>query len=115
MPPSSTKQRIEGLQKEIEEHDYRYYVLDKPIISDEKYDKLFKELQQLEESNPQWASPHSPTQKVGGKPLDKFKKVKHSRPMLSLQNVYTSEEFTQVFSRWRDTLGASFAVVGEPK
>jgi DNA ligase (NAD+) len=115
MSPSSIKQKIEELRKKIEEHNYRYYVLDQPTISDESYDQLFRELQKLETQHPEFQSAYSPSQKVGGKALDKFAKVKHSRPMLSLQNVYSEEEFSQFYKRWNETLGSQFMVVGEPK
>lgn len=115
MVPASKKARAEELRKQIQEHDYHYYVLDAPIISDELYDKLFRELVALEEAYPDLKTPFSPTQKVGGLPLDRFSKVKHSIPMLSLQNVYSTEEFSTFFSRWKDNLGTSFQVLGEPK
>jgi len=109
------KTKIENLRKQIEDHNYSYYVLDAPRISDEEYDRLFSELVQLESQHPEFQSPLSPTQKVGGKPLEKFTKVKHSQPMLSLQNVYTPEEFAAFFKRWDDSLNRSFEVFGEPK
>lgn len=113
--PAVKRIRIEELRKQIQEHDYLYYVLDSPVISDETYDKLFRELIELEQAYPEAKTPYSPTQKVGGSPLDKFSKVKHSTPMLSLQNVYSPEEFSVFFARWKDNLGTSFQVFGEPK
>ncbi len=115
MPVSSAQKQIESLRKKIEEHNYHYYVLDSPVISDEEYDRLFAELIHLEREHPECHSPFSPTQKVGGKPLDKFTKVKHSQPMLSLQNVYNEEEFSAFYKRWEDTLSSPFEVFGEPK
>lgn len=112
MTPAETVQK---LRKEIEEHSYRYYVLDKPTISDEAYDKLFRKLQDLEEKHPELRDPLSPTQKVGGVALDKFKKYKHREPMLSLQNIYEETELADWYERWEKSLGPAFTVVGEPK
>lgn len=111
----SPTSRVKQLRKELEEHNYRYYVLDSPSISDEQWDKLFKELTELEQKHPELQDPHSPTQKVGGKPLDKFQKYKHSEPMLSLQNIYNTEELTEFYQRWTKGLGKGFKVTMEPK
>jgi DNA ligase (NAD+) len=86
------EQRIEELRKEIHYHDYRYYVLDSPVISDAEYDRLMRELQELEVAHPELVTPDSPTQRVGGEPLDKFEKVRHPRPMLSLSDAFAEEE-----------------------
>ncbi|NBW98304.1 NAD-dependent DNA ligase LigA [bacterium] len=115
MPSSPIQNKINSLRAQIEEHNYRYYVLDAPTISDEAYDQLFQELLRLEEEHPNLKSPLSPTQKVGGAPLDKFSKVRHTQPMLSLQNVYNPEEFLAFFERWQESLGDSFSILGEPK
>lgn len=115
MTVPSILKKIESLRKQLEEHNYHYYVLDAPVISDEEYDRLFTELVKLETEYPEHKSPFSPSQKVGGKPLEKFAKVKHSQPMLSLQNVYNEEEFSVFFKRWEDTLGERFEVFAEPK
>jgi len=112
MSPSA---EIKRLIQEIEEHNYRYYVLDSPVISDEAYDSLFKKLLELEARFPQYRVPFSPTQKVGGVALTKFSKVTHSSPMLSLQNVYNSDEFSVYFKRWMQELSAGFTLLGEPK
>ncbi len=85
--PSDIRNEIERLVKEINEHNYRYYVLDTPVISDAEYDKLFRRLQELEEKY-SYVLPDSPTQRVGAPPLDKFKKVRHTEPMLSLDNAF---------------------------
>ncbi len=74
MAPSDLKTKIEKIRNTIRDHDYRYYVLDQPSVSDEVYDKLFREFMELEAKHPKFADPLSPTQKVGGKPLDKFSK-----------------------------------------
>ncbi|MBI4403117.1 MAG: NAD-dependent DNA ligase LigA, partial [Deltaproteobacteria bacterium] len=107
--------KIETLKEKIREHNYRYYVLDEPIISDEQYDKLFAELITLEKENPKLITADSPTQKVGGQPLDKFKKYRHREMMLGLQNVYNTDELSEFYLRWQNTVGSDFNVIGEPK
>ncbi len=77
--------RIARLRAEIERHNHAYYVLDKPVIPDAEYDRLFRELQSLEAQHPELAAPDSPTQRVGGRPLDTFAPVKHAVPMLSIR------------------------------
>lgn len=84
--------RAEELRKEIEHHNHAYHVLDQPEISDVAYDRLFRELQEIERSHPALATSESPTQRVGAEPLDKFRKVSHLRPMLSLANAFDEEE-----------------------
>ena len=94
---SDTKKKIlaqiESLIQELEKHNYQYYVLDDPLVSDAEYDTIFRKLQKLEHEHPEFRLPHSPTQRVGGKALDQFKKIKHGVPMLSLANALTEEEF----------------------
>lgn len=77
--------RVEKLREEIRFHEYRYYVLDAPVIPDAEYDKLFRELQAIEEQHPELVTPDSPTQRVGGKPLEMFLPVRHAVPMLSIR------------------------------
>src|SRR5216683_1032623 len=84
--------KIEALREKIRHHEYRYYVLDAPEISDADFDKLMNELKRLEAEHPQLITPDSPTQRVGGKPREGFAKAKHSSPMLSLDNAYSEEE-----------------------
>jgi len=84
--------KIETLREKIRHHEYRYYVLDDPEISDADFDKLMNELKRLEAENPKLITPDSPTQRVGGKPREGFVKAKHSSPMLSLDNAYSEEE-----------------------
>ena len=83
--PKDVRDRAERLRNEIARHDYQYYVLDAPLIPDAEYDKLFRELQALEEQHPELRSPDSPTQRVGGRPLDTFRQVRHAVPMLSIR------------------------------
>ena len=85
-------QRIEELRAEIRRHEHLYYVMDAPEISDQAFDNLMNELKRLEAEHPERVTPDSPTQRVGGKPAEGFKKVRHSRPMLSLDNAYSEEE-----------------------
>ena len=84
--------RIEGLKQTIEHHNHQYYVLDSPEISDGEYDKLFRQLVELEKKHPRFASADSPTQRVGGEPQEGFSKVEHRAVMLSLANAFDEEE-----------------------
>ncbi|HET7208783.1 MAG TPA: NAD-dependent DNA ligase LigA [Terriglobales bacterium] len=86
------EQRIESLREQIRYHEHRYYVLDNPEISDFDFDKLLEQLKRLEAEHPELVTPDSPTQRVGGKPREGFVKVRHSAPMLSLDNTYNEEE-----------------------
>jgi DNA ligase (NAD+) len=90
--PTDFTRRIEELRAEIRRHEHLYYVLDSPQISDQAFDALMNELKQLEADHPELLTPDSPTQRVGGKPAEGFRKVRHSRPMLSLDNAYSEEE-----------------------
>ncbi len=92
MNKTEAKKRIEKLTKQIEDLRYRYHVLDEPNVTDEVYDSLSRELYKLEQEFPELADPNSPLNRVGGKPLDKFVKVEHALPMLSLQDVFSIEE-----------------------
>src|SRR6267378_1129793 len=86
------EQKIEGLREKVRYHEHLYYVLDNPEISDTEFDKLMQQLQQLEAEHPTLITPDSPTRRVGGKPREGFVKVRHSSPMLSLDNTYSEEE-----------------------
>src|ERR671923_1223591 len=88
----SIENKIESLRDKIRHHEYRYYVLDDPEISDAEFDRLMNELKALETEHPDLITPDSPTQRVGGKPREGFVKVRHSSPMLSLDNAYSEEE-----------------------
>lgn len=92
MTKNAAKKRIEKLKREINHHRYLYHVLDKIEISDAALDSLKNELVKLEEKYPELMTPDSPTQRVGGKPLAKFKKIRHSKPVLSLQDVFNEED-----------------------
>ena len=93
MTKSEAKKRIEQLKDVIVEHRYAYHVLDQATMSDAALDSLKHELYKLEQEYPEFITPDSPTQRVGGKPLAKFDKVTHARPMLSMEDVFTREEF----------------------
>ncbi len=97
--------RIEELRQLIEYHNYRYYVLDEPEISDAEYDALFRELRALEEAHPELASPDSPTQRVGAAPSEAFAVVTHRIPMLSLANAFSAEQLRAWYARVVNLLG----------
>lgn len=110
------KERAAELRAEIEKHNYRYYVLDDPEISDAEYDRLFAELQALEREHPGLASPDSPTQRVGAQPLADFAPVRHGTPMLSLNNAFSEEDIVAFDRRAREALGAdAVEYSAEPK
>jgi DNA ligase (NAD+) len=92
--PEHVQQEIEKLVKDLNYHSYRYYVLDSPIISDEEYDRLYLHLKELEDKY-HYVPPDSPTQRVGAPPLDKFEKVKHTEPMLSLDNGFSFDDLVE--------------------
>src|SRR5690606_38256877 len=83
--PAAVAERADALRELLHHHAHRYYVLDAPEIPDAEYDKLFQELQQIEAAHPELLTPDSPTQRVGGKALDVFAKVRHRVPMLSIR------------------------------
>ncbi|MBI3110640.1 MAG: NAD-dependent DNA ligase LigA [Ignavibacteriales bacterium] len=112
----ATIKHIDALRTKLREHDYRYYVLAQPSIADEEYDRLMRELQELERKYPEVASPDSPTQRVGGQPTKEFATVSHTVPMLSLSNTYNEEEVQDFDRRVRSLLGKeSFKYVCELK
>ena len=96
--------QIEQLRKALEEHNYRYYVLDAPAISDFEYDKLLRQLEELEAAHPEAVTPDSPTQRVGGKALDSFQQVVHRVPLQSLQDVFSPEELADFDRRVRESV-----------
>lgn len=108
--------RVEQLRQAIQYHNYRYYVLDDPEISDAAYDSLFNELEELEEQFPALRTPDSPTQRVGAPPLDRFEKVEHRVPMLSLGNAFEEEEVHAWYERVVRLAGTeALEFVVEPK
>jgi len=114
--PPEIVARAAALRAEIERHNYAYYVLDAPTIPDAEYDKLFRELQRIEAAYPELATPDSPTQRVGGKPLAAFREVRHTAPMLSLNNAFSAEEVEAFDRRCREGLGqALIDYACEPK
>ncbi|MGA2171995.1 MAG: NAD-dependent DNA ligase LigA [Sedimentisphaerales bacterium] len=110
------KKRIEQLRAEIRRHDYLYYVLNQPQITDQQYDKLFTELKSLEEQHHELITPDSPTQRVSESPLEGFKTVRHAIPMLSIDNTYSAKELRAFDKKVAKILGTSkFSYVVEPK
>jgi len=114
--PAESKKEMGKLVKELNEHSYRYYVLDAPVISDAEYDKLFRRLQELEEQH-HFVLPDSPTQRVGAPPLEKFEKVKHTEPMLSLGNAFSHDEVREFDKRVKKVLKTDSEIeyIVEPK
>jgi DNA ligase (NAD+) len=102
---ASPAERAELLRAELRRHEHLYYVMDAPEISDAGYDALMNELKAIEFAHPALLTPDSPTQRVGGKPAEGFKKVAHSRPMLSLDNAYSAEELAAWDARCRELAG----------
>jgi DNA ligase (NAD+) len=117
MVSEAIKKRVEKLREEIEYHDYRYYILDQPEISDAQYDRLMRELEKLEEQYPELHSPNSPTQRVGASPLEEFEIVRHTIPMLSLANAFDESEARDFDKRVKKFLRTSEDIeyVAEPK
>lgn len=113
--PEAAKKRAETLQKEIRYHSHRYYVLDDPVISDAEYDKMFRELQDLEKEFPALKTPDSPTMKVGDAPLSSFPEVMHSPPMMSLDNGFSEGEFFSFVQRLERAGARDFLFSVEPK
>lgn len=112
----SAKQRIEKLREQINHHNYLYYVLARPQISDQEYDRLMRELIELERQHPELVTPDSPTQRVGGQPIEGFRTVEHAVPMMSIDNTYNQEELRAFDQRVRKALeGEKFRYVVEPK
>ncbi len=111
------RQHAAELRQEINHHNYRYYVLDSPVISDARYDKLLRELQELEAKYPELITPDSPTQRVGAAPAEEFGEVRHTVPMTSMDNAFTDEELGEWDQRVRKGLGVAgeVAYTAEPK
>src|SRR6266571_2269624 len=116
MTPAQAKARHAELSEEIRRHDHAYYVEAKPIISDREYDRLYKELIELEKQFPDLATPDSPSQRVGGQPLSEFTPSQHLAPMMSLDNTYSQAEVRQFVERLQKLLpGEKLEWVVEPK
>ena len=110
------RQRVAALRRDIETHSHRYYVLDAPTIPDSEYDKMFRELLELETAYPELVTPDSPTQRVGGAPLQEFPQVVHAVPMLSLNNAFSGEDVIGFDRRAREGLGKDeLEYAAEPK
>lgn len=114
---SSVTRQIESLREQIDEHNYHYYVKDDPVVPDAEYDRLFRQLRELEQQHPELVTPDSPTQRVGEIPLAAFNQVTHRLPMLSLDNVFNQEELVAFDRRIRERLKTDeeIAYVCEPK
>jgi DNA ligase (NAD+) len=110
-------QKVEALRKALHRHNYRYYVLDDPEISDAEYDRMMQELKQLEENYPQLTRPDSPTTRVGAPPLEKFDTVAHTTPMLSLDNGFNDEDILEFDGRVKRNLDTQTTILytAEPK
>ncbi|MFZ1028913.1 MAG: NAD-dependent DNA ligase LigA [Limnoraphis robusta] len=100
-PTVETQQRVQQLRHQLQQASYAYYVLDAPIIEDAVYDRLYRELQQLETDYPQFITPDSPTQRVGEKPATQFTSVQHNIPLYSLENAFNTEELKAWEQRWK--------------
>ena len=113
----SPEQQIAQLRRQLEQYNYQYYVLDAPSVPDAEYDRLYRELQQLEQQHPELITADSPTQRVGGAPLAKFSQVSHQVPMLSLDNAFDDSDFLAFVKRMQDRLdfAGDFSFCAEPK
>lgn len=109
------KDKIKALREALEQHNYNYYVLSTPTISDREFDEMMKELQTLEEAHPEYADPHSPTQRVGSDLSKEFEQVVHKYPMLSLGNTYSEDEVKDFYERTARDLNEPFEIVAELK
>ncbi len=114
---TNTPEKLETLREEIRQHNYRYHVLDAPIISDGEYDRLLHELKAIEAEHPEWITPDSPSQRAGAPPADKFDKVRHLGPILSLANAFGADDARAWFERIRklDERVAEAQFTVEPK
>ncbi|MDP5458254.1 NAD-dependent DNA ligase LigA [Alishewanella sp. SMS8] len=116
MKPTA-EQQCAAIRQQLADYNYQYYVLDAPTVPDAEYDRLYRELQQLEQQFPEFITQDSPTQRVGGAPLAKFSQVQHRLPMLSLDNAFAAEDLSAFTKRMRDRLDLSgeFSFCCEPK
>jgi len=107
MTKAEAKKKIEKLRREIEAHNRRYYVEAKPTISDREFDRLMRELVDSEQSFPDFKTPDSPSERVGGEPLKEFKTVRHTIPMMSMDNTYSYDELRDFDERVKKGLGVA--------
>jgi DNA ligase (NAD+) len=115
MTTDNIQQRITELRTILDDYNYRYYVLSKPVISDQEFDMLMKELEKLETENPEMFDPNSPTQRVGSDLNKEFEQVQHQYSMLSLSNSYSEEELRDFDQKIRKLTDQSFEYVCELK
>jgi len=115
MQDKELQQEIALLTQEINQHNYQYYVDDAPSVSDAEFDRLLSRLKQLENDYPHLSLSDSPTQRVGGIALDKFSQITHLKPMLSLDNVFSEQEFDTFYKRISEKIGAAPTFCCEPK
>ncbi len=117
MVPEEIKEQVRDLREQLNYHNYRYYVLDDPIIADVEYDRMFRRLLELEQQYPELITPDSPSQRVGGKPLSRFEEVRHVHPMLSLDNIFDRTELPEFEEKLQRYLKSeqSFHYIAEPK
>src|SRR5699024_3221711 len=109
------EKKIQSLRKLLNQYEYEYYVLDNPTVPDAEYDAKLQELRELEEAFPELVTPNSPTQRVGGKPLDAFVKVEHHVPMLSLGNAFNESDLRDFDRRIKNLIDESVQYVCELK
>lgn len=112
---NAIEERIKALRSELEQHNYNYYVLSSPTISDKEFDDKMSELQKLEEEHPEFFDPHSPTQRVGSDLSKEFEQVEHKYPMLSLGNTYSEADIREFYERTAKALNEPFEIVAELK
>lgn len=114
---SELESRLQQLRNEINQHNHSYYVLDEPTVPDSEYDRLMQELREIEAAHPEWVTADSPSQRVGGAPLESFDQVQHRVPMLSLDNAFSEEDMRDFERRIKDRLKTSEAIqyAAEPK
>lgn len=112
---NAIEERIKALRSELEQHNYNYYVLSSPTISDKEFDDKMSELQKLEEEHPEFFDPHSPTQRVGSDLSKEFEQVEHKYPMLSLGNTYSEADIREFYERMAKALNEPFEIVAELK
>lgn len=115
MDKHEAEQQIHELREKLNKYNYEYYVLDQPSVPDAEYDRLMQQLIQLEEQFPELITPNSPSQRVGGEPLDAFQKVEHAVPMLSLSNAFNEQDLRDFDRRIRERIGNDFSYVCELK